>query len=104
MHASVLIYHAALQSQLRNKLVTELTKRIEGSGINSLSPETVCKSLRVQVADSIVAEYLKSAGYEYSLSIFLPEAGVRLDKVREGYIIGSKFNFHACHLSFPALF
>ena len=44
--------------------------------------EAAGKSLRAQVADSMVAQYLQSAGYEYSLSIFLPEAGVSIDKVK----------------------
>ena len=29
----------------------------------------------------MVADYLKKAGFEYSLSVFLPEAGVNIDKV-----------------------
>lgn len=40
------------------------------------------KSMRVQIADSIVAEYLKAVGYEYSLSVFLPEVGISMDKVK----------------------
>lgn len=71
-----------VQSQLRNRLVTELKKSMDGSGISSTSSETVRKSLHVQITDSIVAEYLKCAGYEYSLSIFLPEAGASMDNVK----------------------
>ena len=53
----------------------------------AVSPSPKAKpfnSMTLQVANNIVAEYLKLAGYEYTLSIFLPEAGVAMDKV---YII-----------------
>ncbi len=43
------------------------------------------KSMRTQVTDSMVAEYLKAEGYEYSLSIFLPEAGTSIEKVIKSY-------------------
>lgn len=33
------------------------------------------------MANSIVAEHMKRAGLEYSLSVFLPEAGLNIDKV-----------------------
>lgn len=69
---------------------------MEGCGINpSSSSECVRKSLRVQVADSIVAKYLRSAGYEYALSIFLPEAGVSMDNVRS-------YLFRLCKLKFES--
>lgn len=89
-----------VQSQLRNRLVTELKKSLGGSGISSTPSETVRKSLHIQIADSIVAEYLKCAGYEYSLSIFLPEAGASMDNVRwRGRYIRHKYDFFI----FPAL-
>lgn len=72
---------ALLQSQLRNRLVAELKKSLDGIEVISTSSQPVPKSLRTQIADSIVAEYLKCAGYEYSLSIFLPEAGTKIDNV-----------------------
>ena len=37
--------------------------------------------MSVQVANSIIAEHMKKAGFEYSLSVFLPEAGLDMDKV-----------------------
>ena len=43
--------------------------------------DTSAHSLSVQVANSIVADHLRRAGLEYSLSVFLPEAGLREDKV-----------------------
>ena len=39
-------------------------------------------TISVQVANSIVAEHMKKCGYEYSLSVFLPEGGVTLEKVQ----------------------
>ena len=80
-----------LQSQLRNRLATELHKTMKGSVGPSL-PGSPRKSMRVQVADRIVAEYLNSVGYEYSLSIFLPEAGTSMEKVRE--------KLHFCSIEF----
>lgn len=45
------------------------------------------KSMRAQVADSMVAQYLQNAGHEYSLSTFLPEAGICLDEVQNAFSI-----------------
>ena len=71
------------QSQLRKRLATELHKT-EGSVFNSLPSASGDrnKSMSSQVTASIVAEYLKSTGHEYSLSVFLPESGISIDKVR----------------------
>ena len=35
--------------------------------------------MSVQVANNIIAEHMKKAGFEYSLSVFLPEAGLNMD-------------------------
>ena len=37
--------------------------------------------MMTQVVNNMVAEYLQKAGYEFTLSIFLPEAGVNIGKV-----------------------
>ncbi len=42
--------------------------------------EQAC-AMSVQMANSIIAEHMKKAGFEYSLSVFLPEAGLNMDKV-----------------------
>ncbi len=60
----------------------ELHKTMEGSTSSFSPPKSPRKSMRHQVTDSMVAEYLKNAGYEYSLSIFLPEAGLTMEKVQ----------------------
>lgn len=59
----------------------ELHKSMEGSAASFSPPKSPRKPMTHQVADSMVADYLKNAGYEYSLSIFLPEAGITMDKV-----------------------
>ena len=71
--------HTPAQSHLRNRLATELQKSL-GSG-SSAPPTPVTSSMTLQVANNIVAEHLKKAGYEYSLSVFLPEAGVDSGRV-----------------------
>jgi len=71
------------QSQLRHKLASELHVLLGGS--SQSSPRARFggkKTLRTQVADTLVAQYLQSVGYEYSLSTFLPEAGLQLAEVQ----------------------
>jgi oral-facial-digital syndrome 1 protein len=91
------------QSQLRNRLATELQ-----NSFGAVSPQhTVDKQLpkaaareaqacamSVQVANSIIAEHMKKAGFEYSLSVFLPEAGLNMDKVY--YIIHVLYDSGTC--------
>ena len=86
-----------VQSQLRNKLVSELKKSMGGSGpgMDLGSSESAHKSLSTRIADCIVAEYLNCMGYEYSLSIFLPEAGTNMDNVSLMYNMDN-----ACSLSY----
>ena len=67
------------QSQLRNKLAMELQRTSRPPPLHS--PKKACNSMTVQVANGMVAEYLKKAGCSYTLSVFLPEAGVNMDKV-----------------------
>ena len=38
-------------------------------------------AMSVQVANNIIADHMKKAGFEYSLSVFLSEAGLNMDKV-----------------------
>ena len=73
--------HTLLQSQLRNRLATELQKSLGPSSSASSTPTPVMGSMALQVANSIVAEHLRKARHEYSLSVFLPEAGVDSGKV-----------------------
>ena len=70
-----------LQSQLRNRMVTEL-KQI---GVNqSFKPEPLPSrdgSLLHRAANSLVADHLRRCHYDYSVSVFLPECGLGDDKV-----------------------
>ena len=38
-------------------------------------------SLLLSASNTIVADYLKTSGHEYTLSVFYPESGLRKDKV-----------------------
>lgn len=38
--------------------------------------------MSIQVANNIIAEHMKRSGFDYSLSVFLPEAGLNVDKVK----------------------
>ena len=49
---------------------------------NVTTGKTHC-AMSVQVANSIIAEHMKRAGFEYTLSVFLPEAGLTMDKVKQ---------------------
>lgn len=54
------------------------------SCVNATVPEKNSDevSLVQRVANSIVAEYLKTFNFEYALSTFLPESGSTFDKVQ----------------------
>lgn len=71
-----------LQSQLRNHLVVELkgVGLSQPLGAGRADPGGVA-SLPLRAVNSLVADHLKHAGYDYSLSIFLPESGMAQDKV-----------------------
>ena len=84
----VYCYCLQSQSQLRTKLAAELQnsfgavspRSVVGKGSDSKPKAEGC-AISVQVANSVVAEHLKRAGLEYSLSVFLPEVGMNIDKV-----------------------
>lgn len=97
--------HTHTQSQLRNRLATELQRSLEASvgptptgQASSSSPAANKKgnSMILQVANSIVVEHLKRAGYEYTLSVFLPEAGVNVDKVCLNHVRVPNFSLIQC--------
>ena len=83
MHGSYYIS----QSQLRNKLASELQK-----SFGAVSPRSTTDrglesgkgscAMSIQVANNIIAEHMKRSGFDYSLSVFLPEAGLNIDKVK----------------------
>ncbi len=67
---------------MRQKLARELHKGAKRSPkFIRKRPELRKPTLNDQISSGMVADYLKKAGFEYSLSVFLPEAGVNIDKV-----------------------
>lgn len=71
-----------LQAQLRYQLIQDLKPPPSTGGEPVVRPATVkSDSLLVSAWNYIVAEYLRSSGYEYTLSIFGPESGLGKDKV-----------------------
>ncbi|CAL1582208.1 unnamed protein product [Knipowitschia caucasica] len=68
-----------LKTQLRNQLIQELKHPPLAQG---KAPASVhYDSALVAACNSIVADYLQSLGYEYSLSVFKPECGLSNDKM-----------------------
>lgn len=55
-----------LKSQLRSKLIYQLASPL---------PTRQSKSIHSRIIDSLIIEYLKSSGFEFTLSVFLPESG-----------------------------
>ena len=72
-------YFFSSQSQLRNSLITELQPTRSRS--DSTQKLKVASSLHHQIASYLIINYLQSHGYQYTLSTFLPEAGLRMEKV-----------------------
>ena len=73
------------QTQLRNRLVAELKDAGIGHSRGTQHHESVVASssrLYRRAVDSLIADHLKHAGFNYTLSIFLPEAGASDDTVR----------------------
>ncbi|XP_077984273.1 centriole and centriolar satellite protein OFD1-like [Glandiceps talaboti] len=72
----------SLKSQLRKRLVTELshTRLIEKfpGPVSKLSDK---ESLTLRACNSLVADHLRTCCYDYSLSVFLPESGIAEDKL-----------------------
>ncbi|XP_061697508.1 centriole and centriolar satellite protein ofd1 isoform X2 [Syngnathoides biaculeatus] len=66
-----------LKTQLRNQLIHEL----KPARLSEAEPCLRSDSLLVSVCNNIVADYLHSSGYEYSLSVFCPESGLCKEKL-----------------------
>ncbi|XP_006815325.1 centriole and centriolar satellite protein OFD1-like [Saccoglossus kowalevskii] len=70
----------SLKSQLRNRLITELSH----GGITGKIPRHVSvkdESLMLRASNSILADHLRRCHYDYTLSVFLPESGTGQDKL-----------------------
>ncbi|XP_029981256.1 centriole and centriolar satellite protein ofd1 isoform X2 [Sphaeramia orbicularis] len=71
-----------LKTQLRNQLIQELKHPpLTGGGSFPRPVPMKSESLLLSACNSIVADYLRSSGYEYSLSVFHPESGLCKDKI-----------------------
>ncbi|KAM4731212.1 centriole and centriolar satellite protein ofd1 [Anableps anableps] len=71
----------ALKVQLRNQLILEL-KSPHSTGQNP-APRPLhgsSETLLLSACNSIVADHLRTSGYEYTLSVFCPESGHYKDK------------------------
>ncbi|KAM9347163.1 centriole and centriolar satellite protein ofd1 [Symphorus nematophorus] len=71
-----------LKTQLRNQLIQELKHPPLTGGEPVPRPVPVkSEPLLVSACNSIVADHLRTSGYEYTLSVFYPESGLHKDKV-----------------------
>uniref|UniRef100_G3NIP7 OFD1 centriole and centriolar satellite protein n=1 Tax=Gasterosteus aculeatus aculeatus TaxID=481459 RepID=G3NIP7_GASAC len=71
-----------LKTQLRNQLIQELKHPPLTGGEPVPRPVHVkCEPRLVSACNSIVADHLRSSGYEYTLSVFYPECGLPKDQV-----------------------
>jgi hypothetical protein len=75
----------SLKSQLRLQLIQFIRKK---SGIDPISvPSESIVDLWTQIANSIVVDLLQICQYNYSLSVFLPEASISMSTVDRAYIL-----------------
>ncbi|XP_049903990.1 centriole and centriolar satellite protein ofd1 isoform X2 [Epinephelus moara] len=71
-----------LKTQLRNQLIQELKHPPLTGGEPVPRPVPVkSEPLLVSACNSLVADHLRTSGYEYTLSVFYPESGLCKDKV-----------------------
>ncbi|XP_041806538.1 oral-facial-digital syndrome 1 protein homolog isoform X2 [Chelmon rostratus] len=71
-----------LKTQLRNQLIQELKHPPLTAGEPVPRPVAVkSEPLLVSACNSIVADHLRTSGYEYTLSVFYPESGLCKDKI-----------------------
>uniref|UniRef100_A0A674I462 Uncharacterized protein n=1 Tax=Terrapene triunguis TaxID=2587831 RepID=A0A674I462_9SAUR len=70
-----------LKTQLRNQLIHELMHPILSGELQPQPVSSEGSSLLIGASNSLVADHLRSCGYEYSLSVFYPESGLKKEKV-----------------------
>uniref|UniRef100_A0A3B3UZS7 Uncharacterized protein n=1 Tax=Poecilia latipinna TaxID=48699 RepID=A0A3B3UZS7_9TELE len=71
-----------LKVQLRNQLIQELkSPHSKGQNPALRPPHGTSDTLLLSACNTIVADHLRTLGYEYTLSVFCPESGVCKDKV-----------------------
>uniref|UniRef100_A0A3B3Z491 Uncharacterized protein n=1 Tax=Poecilia mexicana TaxID=48701 RepID=A0A3B3Z491_9TELE len=71
-----------LKVQLRNQLIQELkSPHSKGQNPALRPPHGTSDTLLLSACNTIVADHLRTLGYEYTLSVFCPESGVCKDKI-----------------------
>lgn len=71
-----------LKTQLRTQLIQQLRPPPLTGGEPGLRPVSVkSEPLLVSACNSMVADHLRTSGYEYTLSLFYPESGLCKEKV-----------------------
>ncbi|XP_074849195.1 centriole and centriolar satellite protein OFD1 isoform X2 [Carettochelys insculpta] len=82
LHLNGDLPHAAgFHTQLRNQLIHELMHPILSGELQPRPVSSQGSSLLLGASNSLVADHLRSCGYEYSLSVFYPESGLEKGKV-----------------------
>uniref|UniRef100_A0A3B3VBT8 OFD1 centriole and centriolar satellite protein n=1 Tax=Poecilia latipinna TaxID=48699 RepID=A0A3B3VBT8_9TELE len=84
-----------LKVQLRNQLIQELkSPHSKGQNPALRPPHGTSDTLLLSACNTIVADHLRTLGYEYTLSVFCPESGVCKDKIlkKEDLLQILKFN------------
>lgn len=69
-----------LKIQLRNQLIRELKNPGSGGEPHPHSVFLEGDSLLFRASNSLVADHLRNAGYEYTLSVFYPECGLEKER------------------------
>ena len=67
--------------QVRNQLIHELMHPVLNGKVQSPSTSVEESCLLIEASNFLVASHLQRCGYEYSLSVFLPESGLAKEKV-----------------------
>ncbi|XP_070145653.1 centriole and centriolar satellite protein OFD1 isoform X5 [Ovis canadensis] len=70
-----------LKTQVRNQLTHELMHPVLNGKVQSPSTSVEESCLFIEASNFLVAGHLQRCGYEYSLSVFLPESGLAKEKV-----------------------
>uniref|UniRef100_A0A3P9MYK0 OFD1 centriole and centriolar satellite protein n=1 Tax=Poecilia reticulata TaxID=8081 RepID=A0A3P9MYK0_POERE len=84
-----------LKVQLRNQLIQELkSPHSKGQTPALRPPHGTSDTLLLSACNTIVADHLRTLGYEYTLSVFCPESGVCKDQIlkKEDLLQILKFN------------
>ncbi|XP_038149328.1 oral-facial-digital syndrome 1 protein homolog isoform X2 [Cyprinodon tularosa] len=71
-----------LKVQLRNQLIQELNHPLSrGQNPGPVPLNGTSETLLLSACNSMVADHLRTLGYEYTLSVFCPESGLSNDKI-----------------------